>query len=396
MATFPASYKLYLRTETPRKNGAIPVYLRVTVGRKKKDYSLSVSILEPDKYWDPIECRMKTCSWQLVDNINEDIESAENKVRNIFHSYKYGEKKDTRINIELFDADYRMNPEIRVSFYAFAENEITLLKQKNASKETIRSYNSYISKLKKYSPTLSFGEITRDFINAYHAYMVSNGNKKNTTHKALSWMRTLLKRAIENGIIRENPMQGIILSKEPGTREALTSEELAELEKLLLSDKIKGFRLRTLKSFLFCCYTGLRYSDVKNIRFNNLSTQTLNGKQWRFINLEMQKTQTTIEIPLIDKAVSLIDESLPHGKIFRVPSNQAANRSLKDLADSAKIKKTVTFHVSRHTFAVIAITEGFPIEVVSKLMGHTDLKTTMIYAKVVNKVKAEYMDRLNK
>jgi integrase len=112
----------------------------------------------------------------------------------------------------------------------------------------------------------------------------------------------------------------------------------------------------------------------------------------------MHKTKDPVSIPLIDKAVKLIGEreGFDAQNVFRVPSNQVANRFLKEIATAAEIDKTVTFHVSRHTFATNSITLGIPIEVVSKLLGHTSLKNTMIYAKVVDGAKIAYMDLWNK
>ena len=101
---------------------------------------------------------------------------------------------------------------------------------------------------------------------------------------------------------------------------------------------------------------------------------------------------------MIDKAVKLIGEreGFDAQNVFRAPSNQVANRFLKEIATAAEIDKTVTFHVSRHTFATHSITLGIPIEVVSKLLGHTSLKNTMIYAKVVDSAKITYMDLWNR
>jgi site-specific recombinase XerD len=93
------------------------------------------------------------------------------------------------LTIEVFDKEFRKDKALAESFYAFAENEIKILKQKNASSETIRGYNSYVSKLKRFAPTLTFPEINREFITRYHTDMVSKGNQVNTVHKSLSFIR---------------------------------------------------------------------------------------------------------------------------------------------------------------------------------------------------------------
>jgi site-specific recombinase XerD len=390
-----ANYKLFLRTEAPLKNGSIGVYLRVRVDNKKKDYSLGVSILEPDKYWDPVNRKMKTCSWQKVDDINRDITAGENKASEIIFQYKWGEKKDKPLTIEIFDKEFRKDKACTESFYAFAENEVAILKQKKASGETIRGYNSYISKLKRFAPVLTFPEITRDFITKYHTDMVGKGNQVNTVHKSLSFIRTMIKRAQLEGFVQDNPFQFYPLHKKAGEREFLNIDELNSIEKLYAKGTMKGYQANACKSFLFACYTGLRYQDVRNLRFEDVKKEVHDGKEKFFIRITMHKTKDPVSIPLIDKAAAMIGEGIKAQKVFRVPANQVINRYLKEIADLATINKKVTFHVSRHTFATISIIHGIPIEVVSKLLGHLNLKTTMIYSKIPDSVKIDYMERWN-
>jgi len=390
-----ANYKIFLRTEAPLKNGSIGVYLRARVDNKKKDYSLGVSILEPEKYWDPDQKKMKNCSWQKVDDINRDITAGEKKASDIIFQYKWGEKKDKRLTIEVFDKEFRKDKALAESFYAFAENEIKILKQKNASPETIRGYNSYVSKLKRFAPTLTFPEISREFITRYHTDMVSKGNQVNTVHKSLSFIRTMIKRAQREDIVQDNPFQFYPLHKKAGEREFLNIDELTTIEELYAKGTMKGYQSNACKSFLFACYTGLRYQDVKNLRFEDVKKEVHNGKEKIFIRITMHKTKDPVSIPLNERAAALVGEGFKAQKVFRVPANQVANRYLKEIAELAGIDKRVTFHVSRHTFATISIIIGTPVEVITKLLGHLNLKTTMIYSKIPDSVKIDYMDRWN-
>ena len=394
-----ATYKIFLRTEAPLKDKSTPIYLRATVNRKKRDFSLGVSIFEPKKYWDPTLNQVKKCDWQKVKEINQVVSAADKLARDIIYKYTWGDKMDTPFSIEDFDRDFSKNIDISESFYAFAKNEIEILKKMNAAKDTIRGYTSYISKLKAFKPTLSFNEITRDFVTQYHMYMVSKlGNQVNTVHKSLSFMRTMIKRAQRDGLMKGNPFEHYPLQKKAGTREFLTADDLIKLEKLFAKNTMKNYQANTCRSFLFACYTGLRFQDVKNLRFQDIKEEVHNGKKGLIVRITMHKTKDPVSIPLIDKAVKLIghDGGLKAKKVFHVPSNQVANRFLKEIATAAEIDKTVTFHVSRHTFATNSITLGIPIEVVSKLLGHTSIKNTMIYAKVVDGVKIGYMDLWNK
>jgi len=393
-----ASYTIFLRTEAPRKNKSIPIYLRARFGNKKKDFSLGVSILEPEKYWNPEINQMKKCDWQKVQDINQVVSAADKLARDIIYRHTWGDKMDDPFSIDDFGREFRKNIDISESFYAFATNEIEILKKKKAAKDTIRGYTSYISKLKAFKQTLSFKEITRDFVTRYHMYMVSElGNQVNTVHKSLSFMRTMIKRAQRDGLMKGNPFEYYPLQKKAGVREFLTEDDLRKLEELFAKDTMKKYQANACKSFLFACYTGLRYQDVKNLRFQDIKEEVHNGKKGLIVRITMHKTQDPVSIPLIDKAVKLImDDEFKSKKVFNVPSNQVTNRFLKEIAAAAEIDKIVTFHVARHTFATNSITLGIPIEVVSKLLGHTNLKNTMIYAKVVDGAKIAYMDLWNK
>jgi len=391
-----AGYKIFLRVDTPRKDGSIGVYLRARVNRKKKDFSLGVSIFEPKKYWDPIANMMKACSWQDVDEINKNISAGDTKAKDIIFQYRWGDKKDKPFSIDVFDREFRKDKASTESFYTFSENEVAILKQKKASPETIRGYNSYISKLKKFAPELTFPQITRDFITKYHTDMVGHGNQVNTVHKSLSFIRTMIKRAQFQGIVQENPFQYYPLQKKAGVREVLNVDELTSLEKLYAKGTLKGYQQNACKCFLFACYTGLRYQDVKDLRFENISNEVHKGKKQVFIRITMHKTKDPVSFPLQDRAIALVGEGFKAQKVFRVPSNQVVNRFLKEIAEEAGINKKVTFHVSRHTFATHSLSLEIPLEVISQYLGHHNLKTTQIYAKVQDSVKINYMDRWNK
>ena len=107
----------------------------------------------------------------------------------------------------------------------------------------------------------------------------------------------------------------------------------------------------------------------------------------------MHKTQDDVSIPLPPQAIVLLEEGFQNQRVFKVNANQVTNRYLKEISEKAKIKKKITFHCARHTFATISLSIGIPLEVVSKLLGHKDLKTTMIYAKILDDLKIKYMEK---
>lgn len=150
--------------------------------------------------------------------------------------------------------------------------------------------------------------------------------------------------------------------------------------------------------FVFSCYTGLSYGDVMHLTTKNLSTG-IDGKQW--IYAQREKTSVPMKIPILSKALCIIKkyethpESVLKAKLFPTISNQKLNSYLKEIADVCGITKNLTFHIARHTFATtVTLSNGVPIETVSKLLGHSKITITQIYAKVIERKVSEDMQKL--
>jgi len=169
------------------------------------------------------------------------------------------------------------------------------------------------------------------------------------------------------------------------------TEELNKLTEAYFSGRITNFKEKEiLQYFLFACYTGLRYSDLKTLK-----TSSINGNM---LHIKMHKTGHPVGIPLTRKAFQLLPPEAKFDKdlVFHVYCNKVTNRILKQIGQQYSIQKKLTCHVARHTFATVSIILGIPIEVVSKLLGHTNLKTTQVYAKIVDSVKEREMEKWNK
>ena len=171
-----------------------------------------------------------------------------------------------------------------------------------------------------------------------------------------------------------------------------------ELE-VMANKEIKFERLALVRDiFLFSCYTGLAYIDVKQLSSLNINIG-IDGFKWIFTN--RQKTDTKSNIPLLPMAEEIIAKYKDHpqcinqGKLLPILSNQKMNAYLKELADMCGIQKELTFHIARHTFATsVTLTNGVPIESVSKMLGHKNLRTTQHYAKILDKKVSEDMQIL--
>ena len=207
-------------------------------------------------------------------------------------------------------------------------------------------------------------------------------------------LKHIISIARNDGRLPFNPFAGYINSPESVDRGYITKEEIHTMMNTEMFDTTHEL-VRDL--FLFSVFTGLAYSDVKNLTTDNLQT-FFDGNLW--IITKRQKTNTDVNVPLLDIPKMILKKykgKLPDGKILPVISNQKLNAYLKEIADICGIKKNLTFHLARHTFATTTtLSKVVPIETVSKMLGHTNIETTQIYARITNSKIGSDMQGLDK
>jgi len=375
------SSKIFLRTDAVKNDGTAPLYLQIIIDRKKKTYH-SEFFVRPE-YWDGARVKAKHKLSIEINNFLDDFKvKADNSILQL-------RKQNRPVNFENFENLFLANEtKATYDFYVHAMQYIELFK-KNYSNGSHRQLLSEVNKLKRFKPSLSFNEVNHDFLSRYEAYMLNTlNNKPNTVSKTFKKIKMFMNVALKNGVITENPIASFKIKTAPTSRSYLSVEELSILEDIFLKNGINNHLHNTLQCFLFACYTGLRYDDIRNLDYKDISTG--------YILLVQGKTNVQITIPLIEKAKNLIDQSQHTGRVFTVYTNQKCNEYLKFIMVYANIDKRVSFHTARHTFATISLNIGIPIDIVSKLLGHADLKTTQIYAKLFEKTKFDQMDKWNK
>ncbi|MEI6766507.1 MAG: site-specific integrase [Bacteroidota bacterium] len=376
------SFKIFLRSDFLRKDGLTPIYLRVIIDRKKKDHSLNMAI--PEGLWDTKNNKVKKSLRYNSEDLNSVLSKTRMKVEKIMLDSKLGDK---RLTMADFDRLYSQKSIDYSSFYEYALGFIEQNRHKFSS-ETCRTYTSQVTKLKRFRTELRFADMDIDFLRQYDVFMVSKlNNQTNTHYKSMAFIKTVWFQAMRDGMVSESIFKNFPLKKKLGNRSFLDMEDLKSLEALLNAD-IKGHQRNVLKYFLFACYTGLRFLDIKNLMHSHLVEGDM-------LQIEMHKTKDVVRVPLIDRAKGLIETGFENQPVFHVATNQVTNRYLKELMVLAKIKKSISFHCARHTFATCSIDLGMPLEVISKLLGHKDLKTTQIYAKILDSVKVKEMGKWN-
>jgi len=213
--------------------------------------------------------------------------------------------------------------------------------------------------------------------------------------KYLANFKKIVLRCLKNGWLQKDPFLGFNMAKKEVERTALTEHELEKL----CSTRFSIERLEIVKNiFLFSCYSGLAYADVQKLKRSEIRIG-VDGEKWIFT--KRQKTDVSSRIPLLPPALKILDRFEEHpeckckDRVLPVLSNQKMNSYLKEIADVYGINKNLTYHIARHTFATtVTLSNGVPIETVSKMLGHRNIKTTQHYAKILDKKISDDMKNL--
>ncbi|WP_039990341.1 site-specific integrase [Sphingobacterium spiritivorum] len=378
------------------------VYARITVNGRRTEISLKSKI--SIKNWNEGKGRAKGKREEIV-KLNSHMEQVRSL---IFDCYNQLIQQSKPVSIEAVKALY-LGEDI--------EERITILKlityHKQVSEHklaagTIKNYHtteSYIKKFLKESykkNDLLLDELNFRFILDFESFLTNykpidhhKPLNNNGIMKHMERLRKMINLAITMDWLERDPFAKYKLRFEKVERGHLSKEELEILEN-------KTFSIERLQSvldmFLFSCYTGLAYIDISNLSRENIM-KGIDGKDW--LMTKRQKTDTLVKVPLLYQASTIIKNYKEHpvakasGTIFPVISNQRMNGYLKEIADICGISKNLTFHLARHTFATtVTLSNGVPIESVSKMLGHTSIRTTQIYAKVLEHKLSEDMNNL--
>ena len=375
-------FRIELRTDKKNKNGSSTLQMYAYINGVKKYYSLRSYIKNPN-LWnsDKQEVSVRADNWH---EINNKIKNYLNKANGYALS---ADVEGFKINIEEFDLLMRSSNYDRNSIVDFVENYIA--KYGNRYKPgTIRCYKSELNKLNKYREKVSFTDLTPFFWTGYYSFLKSGGRNQNTIEKTFRILKAFIHQAIEHGVIKENPLKKVKVKRIPGRMVYLTLEELNGLENVY-KGILTQYQKTVLQYFLFACYTGLRYQDIKELKGIHIVENTR-------IEKTMQKNGRGVTVELSNRAKALLPKiELKASPVFRVYSNQPTNRELKVLAKLAKITKNVSFHVARHTFATITLELSKDIAAVQQLCGHSKIQTTLIYAKVLEEAKKAAIEKWN-
>ena len=393
-STFKVLFYLKRQNE---KNGKAPVMGRITINGTMSQFSCKLSV--SPKLWDTGGNRAAGKSVEAR-RINEKLENIKT---NIGKQYQRISDRDSYVTAEkVKNAWLGFGDEHRLLLQTFDEYLQEFAGKrvgKDRSAGTLREYRTRRDRLAaflQYEYGLSdipFRELKREFAEKFIIYLSTvRGLRSNTIFQTLKKVHAMVYMALDKGWIAVHPFPDVWVVPQSRERRFLNEDEIRKIMEVHLPN-YKTAVVRDV--FVFCCFTGLAYADVRKLTHDDIHTDG-NGDMW--IIDGRQKTGTQFRVQLLPVARELVERyrrfSQPGGTVFPVKSCSSTIRSLRAIARRAGIATDLTTHVARHSFATsVCLSQGVPIETVSKMLGHKHITTTQIYAKITNdKIKRDMDD----
>lgn len=397
-STLGVSFFTRKKRNDPKK---LDIHVRITVDKKCTDISIKRDILVCD--WDILRIRARETHENLI-LLNSYLDDVRAEILNA-HKQLHSERK--LITAKAIKLRYLGEDELRMGLMDVVKYHNTNMAQ-SLKPGTMKNYYSTEKYLKSFlldhfkTDDIFLIQLNYRFIVDFERYIRNYRPKKqrktcsnNGAMKHLERLMKIANLAVRMEWLDKDPFHNFKLKFDKSERDYLTERELDLLEETTFTQT--GHE-RVKDMFLFSCYTGLSYIDLKELRSDQL-VLGIDGHHW--IYTKRAKTNEAVKIPLLPKAWEIVEkyagekEREVTGRLLPVYSNQKTNKYLKTIAEACGIHKNVTFHVARHTFATtVTLSHGVPIETVSKLLGHTQLRTTQIYARVLQKKVGEDMGHL--
>lgn len=383
---------LSFQVKSSKKNdfGKAPIYARITIKEVRTEFSTKRSI-EPKKWVN--KAGFAKGNTEEIKMLNNYIAAIRTQ---LFQHYNKFLEANKEISSELIKNSYfGITEKIKTVFEVFHyhNDQMKSLIGKDYAAGTYERYLTALSHTKEFVQykfnvsDYSIKEVNHEFVTEFEYYLKAVRKcSHNTTLKYLTNFKKIMRICLVNGWIDRDPFMNYRFHLKEVEREILHEHEIQAIaDKEFATSRLDQVR----DIFLFCCFTGLAYSDVKKLTKDHLIIG-IDGERW--IKINRTKTDTRSSIPVLPMAQSILDKYKGHPKcgadktLLPVGSNQKMNDYLKEIAAVCGIEKNITFHIARHSFATtVTLQNDVPIESVSKMLGHKSIKTTQHYAKVLDK-----------
>lgn len=388
----------FVKRTRATKNGDLPIYARITINGERAEFTTQTYIEESQ--WDNVRCRVKGSAKKAKD-INGHLDSIKAKL--IEYKMDMENHDENLTSFELRDRFMGIDKKSNKLIQIIKENntKVKELIGKDYTEATLKRYTTTLNhieafiKLKYNKSDLFLSEVNHKFVKDFEFYLKTTKNCcNNSAIKYLKNLKTIIRNAMANGWIKNDPYANIKFKLDEVDMAYLTEQEL----NVLMNKKFEFERLNLVKDiYLFSCFTGLAYIDSKQLTNNDIEQK--NGQAW--IKMKRQKTNSNCSIILLPPAIEIMNKYKSHplcvknNLVMPVISNQKMNAYLKEIADLCGINKKLSTHTARHTFATtVTLSNKVSIEVVSKMLGHSSIKMTQKYARVVDDLISNDMQQV--
>ena len=385
----------FIRESRVRKDGTASIEIVLTVNGERCAFSTGK--------------RVKSCNW---DKTKQQVKGKDEEAQSLNNYLKAIKAKLYQKEAELLDRGFIITAELLRDAYfdkveSLKEKSLfELFEEHNKEQEklvgngvskatywisvyTVRLLKEFVQQKYK-REDLYLRELNLSFIQSFHTFLrIDKGMAQNSSTKHLKLLKKIVNLAVANSYMTTNPFITYKIEREPVEIDFLDEEEL---RKIINFDTPLPRLERAKDMFLFGCFTGLSYIDIKTLAPEHFEKDNI-GRIW--IKKRRVKTGVLSRIPLLPIAKLILDKYRGGEKLLPIQDPADINKYLKDIAILCDIKKRITFHTSRHTFAsTVTLANNISLEVVSKMLGHTNTRMTNHYAKLIDKCIGEQMDKL--
>jgi len=388
MYTAMITINLYLRCDNKEKKSGY-VWVKFYVKREKVNFSTKVPC--ELKYWNEKSTRISIADKEASDK-NLILENILSRINTVIVKYRLRNKILTRAG---FLRSYN-RPDDFDSFYDFYE-DLRKKSSRQIESGTMQTHVSTFKKLKEYAPDLHFDDITLDFIVEYYTNLRKTlKNNENTAYKNMSTIRKYVNAAYKAGYMDENPFDDFSIKRTKANYTYLEEEELQALLKQYRVGDLELKLYKTLQVFLFMCFGSQHIGDAKKMKL-----EQFNENSFTYYRIKTRNSKPEpIIVPISKPFKNLVHDIVGHrkqGLIFEnLPADQTMNGYLKTIAKAAGIDKKITHKTGRHTFATFHLSENGDLNSLRDILGHSDIRETLIYAHVLDRNKQRGMECFNK
>lgn len=363
-------YRIHFNTRSDRirKDGTAPIYLDIRLNGER--LKLQTGVFAVPSSFHPTTGHIDGIPTELARTYAARLMTLRVKAEKIFTQAIIEDLSLTRASFlaSFTDTDHRTQ-----SFTHFMAREIDAERPRKAP-GTIKNYQKIYRSFTAFRTQLSFAELTPDLIDKYDKYLHGKGYAVNTIADHHKIVKRFCMAAMHRGFLEQNPYRQHRIRHQRTERVYLESAELHQMIARYQDPAIHPAEREKIRIFLFMCFTGMRYQDVRTLSWSNIQTSRI-----QFQPKKTARIRAGHSIPINDPIKKLMGPRHAKGKIFDTVSHQKMNAYLKDLCDRLSLDKSVTCHSGRHTFATQFLQVGGRVEVLQQILGHADLKTTQVY-----------------